>query len=432
MEIKHCDILIVGAGPSGAACALRLSKSGYKVVVLEKEVFPRDKTCGDALSPDVMNQLPMLSEELLADFHANIPKIPSHGVKIIAPDSNYLDLPSIYKGKKVHGFTCKRIDFDNLMFKHMSLSSNIDIIQDCKVNSVVRENGGVTVDTSKGIFKSKMVVGADGAKSVVVRNLAPVKLERKHYCVGLRIYYEGVTDFHPENYIELYLFNEILPGYLWVFQLPDNKANVGIGILASKLVKKKINLKETLTKLIETHPMLKERFKNATPLESIKGHGLPLGSRKHSISGERYLLTGDAAGLIDPLSGEGVGNALRSGRVAAEHIMQCIEKNDYSAAFNKKYDKEIYRRMWKEFKRSRSLQSLSNHSFLLNKIIQKAKRNIYFLEYIINAMSDIEYKNLLFNPVFYYRLMFNNKTIRLNPANSTLKSPSSLKSDPEA
>ncbi|NWJ52625.1 MAG: geranylgeranyl reductase family protein [Bacteroidetes bacterium] len=409
MEIQLFDILIIGAGPSGAACALRLSKSGYKVAVLEKEVSPRTKICGDALGVDVVNQLPMLSEGLLTDFLAFPSKLASHGVKIVAPNGGSLAIPFIYKGAKGNGFICKRIDFDHLLYKHMNVSSNIQVIQNCRVISVQQKNDGILVNTSKGVFKGKVIVGADGVRSIVARNLGKIKLERNHFSAGLRVYYEGVTNFNPDNYIELYFIKEILPSYLWVFPLPNNQANVGLMMLASKVAKKKINLKETLNHLLATHPELKERFKNATPLETIKGHGLPLGSKKRLISGERFLLVGDAAGLIDPFSGEGVGNALRSGRIAAEHLIQCIEQNDYSASFNKKYDAEIYRRMWKEFKLSSRLQTMCKYSFLLNTIVHKANKNKNFFKFVIEVISDIETKKVLTKPSFYYQLFFGNK-----------------------
>ena len=166
-----------------------------------------------------------------------------------------------------------------------------------------------------------MIIGADGAHSVVAKYLGTTTIERKHHSAGLRVYYENITSFHPDRYIELYFFNEILPGYLWIFPLPDNKANVGIGMLSDTITKKKINLRETLEKLMRTHPALKERFQYARPLETVKGFGLPLGSKQRKISGDRILLAGDAASLIDPFSGEGIGNAIRSGRVAAEHVL---------------------------------------------------------------------------------------------------------------
>jgi flavin-dependent dehydrogenase len=108
---------------------------------------------------------------------------------------------------------------------------------------------------------------------------------------------------------------------------------------------KRINLKKILKALIENNPHLSNRFKNAKPLEVAKGYGLPLGSRKRRISGHRYLLLGDAASLIDPFTGEGIGNAIRSGRVAADHIIQAFKVNDFSRSFNTAYDNEIYRKI---------------------------------------------------------------------------------------
>jgi geranylgeranyl reductase family protein len=409
VENQLFTVIIIGAGPAGAACALRLSKSGYKVLVIEKDIFPRDKTCGDALSEDVINQLPMIADELLKDFLALPAKLTCGGVKIVAPDGTVLDIPYIIKGEKRNGFICKRIDFDHLLYDHLAQSSNIQVIQDCNVLNVEQKGDCVWVHTSKGIFKTKMVVGADGAKSVVAHKLGTEKLDRKHFIAGLRVYYEGVTHFHEENFIELYLFEELMPGYLWVFPLPGNQANVGLGMIASEVAKKKINLKETLTRLLDTHPDLKERFKNATPLETIKGHGLPIGSKKRIISGERFLLVGDAAGLIDPITGEGVGNSIRSGRIAADHLIKCIEQNNYSAAFNKGYDQEIYRRMWSELKISRRLLSMYRHTFLVNTVIRTAKRNIQFLRFMVDATSNFKTRNVFTNPAFYYRLLFNNK-----------------------
>ena len=237
--------------------------------------------------------------------------------------------------------------------------------------------------------------------------LGNIEVDKKHYSAGLRVYYENVASFHEDNYIELHFFKDILPGYLWVFPLADNKANVGIGILSSVVSQKKINLKEVLNNLITNNPHLKERFINARPLETVKGFGLPLGSKKRSLSGERFLLTGDAAALIDPFSGEGIGNAIRSGRVSAEHILECFRVNDFSADFNKAYDKEIYRRMWNEFKISTTLQKLIRYPFFFNFVVKKASQSKYLQQFFIEALANVEKKKkLLLKPSFYYGIFF--------------------------
>ncbi len=406
MHVNTYDVLIVGAGPAGAACATRLGRTGLKVAVLDKAGFPRDKTCGDALSVDVINQLSTLSETLASAFTGLYNKLPSYGVKIFSPDHQHIDIPFLYQNKKKCGYISPRKDFDNVLFQHLKQYDNIHTIEACSVDKVIRHHNKILLQTNQGDFEGDMVIGADGAHSVVSRHLADIKVEKEHYSAGLRMYYEGVTSFHEENYIELHFFRDILPGYLWIFPLKDNKANLGIGMLSSVVSKKNINLKDVLQKLLRTHPHLQERFKNARPLETVKGYGLPLGSKKRNLSGERFLLTGDAASLIDPFSGEGIANAIRSGRVAAEHVIECYKLKNFSAAFNKAYDKEIYKRMWKELKVSRALQKLVKYPFLFNFIIKKANRNKMLQHFFIQALANVEQKKMLTRPGFYYRMLF--------------------------
>ncbi|WP_207492634.1 geranylgeranyl reductase family protein [Aridibaculum aurantiacum] len=407
MSHKVFDVIIVGGGPSGASCAIKLADANLKVALLEKALFPRDKTCGDALSVDVVNQVKILSPVLEQQFAEMSNKIASYGVKIVAPNQKHVDIPFIHKGNKSFGYISPRLDFDNLLFQHAKALPTIDTFENCTVTKVATNSSGVTVDTNLGSFSAKLVIGADGAHSVVQKHLGDIQVEKDHYCAGLRVYYENVASFHEENFIELHYFNEILPGYLWVFPLAGNKANVGIGVLSSVVSKHKLNLKDVLQKLINNHPHLKERFKDARPLETVKGYGLPLGSKKRNISGERFLLTGDAAALIDPFTGEGIANAIRSGRVAADHAIRCFEQQQFSAAFNKAYDKEIYRRMWGELKISRLLQQLVRYPWAFNFAVKRAQESKYIQQFLIDALSNIEKKKkILFKPGFYLSMLF--------------------------
>ena len=406
MQENNFDVLIVGAGPAGSSTAMELGKAGLSVAVLDKAVFPRDKTCGDALSVDVINQLGILSPALASEFDAFSNKQSSYGVKIFAPDFRHIDIPFVYQEKETCGYICPRIDFDNLLVQQLKQFRNIKLYEGCSVQKVETSKDYVQAFTSEGLFKGKMIIGADGAQSVVLKQLGTFKTDKNHYSAGLRVYYEGVSSFHHNHYIELYFFKEILPGYLWIFPLPDNKANVGIGMLSSEVSKKKINLKEALQTLLTTHPELKARFQHAKALETVKGFGLPLGSKKRKISGERFLLTGDAASLIDPFTGEGIGNAIRSGRVAAQHTLKCFEKNDFSGSFNAAYDHEIYRRMWKELRISRTLQQLCNYPWLFNYVVKKANQSKYVHQLLIDALAHVDKKKSLTHPGFYYRLLF--------------------------
>ena len=383
-----------------------LGQAGLSVAVIDKAVFPRDKTCGDALSVDVINQLSILSQDLASTFNDFPSKMPSHGVKIFSPDHGHIDIPFVHQGKEKCGYICSRLDFDNLLIQQLKKIPCVTLFENCNLHKVETRKEDIKVHTEEGTFTGQIIIGADGAQSIVTKQLGTFKTERKHYSAGLRIYYEGVSSFHEGHFIELYFFRKILPGYLWIFPLPDNKANVGIGMLSSEVSKKKINLKETLQEFLTTHPVLKERFKDAKALESVKGFGLPLGSKKRKISGDRFLLAGDAASLIDPFTGEGIGNAIRSGRVAAEHILKCFDEEDFSDSFNSAYDQEIYRRMWKEFRISRTLQQLCRHPRLFNFVVKKANQSKHVQQLLVDALAHVDKKKSLIHPGFYYRLLF--------------------------
>ena len=406
-------MIIVGAGPAGTATAISLQNSGLSVALLDKAVFPRDKICGDALSVDVINQLKILSPLLSKEFHAFDKKVPAYGVRIFSPDGNHVDVPFYYKGEKASGYISQRIAFDHLLIRHLTHVSNVRFFEDCEVISVKCIADSVQLKTNNGTFNAAVIVGSDGAHSVIGKELQPTTLDKKHYSAGLRVYYEGVTSFHPENFIELHFFKNILPGYLWIFPLPNNRANVGIGVLSSVVSKSKIKLRQILDDLITTDDRFKERFRCANALETVKGFGLPLGSRQRKLSGDRFLLTGDAASLIDPFSGEGIANAIRSGRIAASHITNAFQRQDFSASFNLEYDREIYRRMGKELRLSYGLQKLCRYPFLFNFIVKKANNSPYIRQFLIEALANVEKKKSLLNPRFYWRMVFGNREYRV-------------------
>ncbi|RFN58382.1 geranylgeranyl reductase family protein [Marixanthomonas ophiurae] len=402
------DVVIVGAGPSGCTCAYQLAESGLSVAVIEKDVFPRDKVCGDALSADVINQFYRMDNTIAEAFLKRNPKKVSNGVRFFAPNYKSLDIPFTNpKHKDAAGFVMKRLDFDSFFAEQIKGLSNIEFIENQKVKAIDTKEDSVFIETSLSTFQTKLIIGADGANSIVNRKLNNNKLNKKHHSGGLRQYFENVTGLDDTGFIELHFYKEILPGYFWVFPLPGNKANVGLGILSSEISKQNINLKEKFTHLINNHPNLKDRFKKAKPLETIKGFGLPLGSKKKPLSGNRFLLLGDAANLIDPFTGEGIGNAIRSGRFAATHIKEAFKTNRFDADFNKKYDIKIYQAMWNELRVSKSLQNLLKYPWLFNFLVKKANKNKSVQLLLTSMLDDVDLKKELVKPSFYVKLLFN-------------------------
>lgn len=407
METKKFDVVIVGAGPAGCAAAHVLSGNGLKIAILDKDTFPRDKICGDAFGADVTKQFHVLGKGLVKKLEQFSEKIPSNGVRFFTPNHHTLDIEfTVPKDKYGGGFVAKRMDFDNLFFSEITALPDVEIFQNQPVISANANAENISITTATVTFEASMALGADGAQSILNKRLTNNKIEKDHYCAGVRQYYSNVTGFHPANHIELHFYKDILPGYLWIFPLPGNQANVGLGMLSSVISKKKMNLKEEMENLIATHPVIKERFKDAVPLENIQGFGLPLGSQKRSISGNRFLLLGDAAGLIDPFTGEGIANAIRSGRIAAAHVLKGLGSSNFNETYNLLYDKEIYHKMWNEFRFGHTLQKMFRHPRMINFVVKKANKNKSVQLLLSSMLNNLDLKKELIKPSFYFRLFF--------------------------
>ena len=401
----------MGAGPGGATAALFLAAKGIPSVLIDKAKFPRDKICGDALSGKVVSILKKLNPELVNQIAASHIQVPSFGVKFFAPNLKHIripfkkDYPSVGNAP---GFISKRLDFDHFLIEEVKKQPLVQLIENTSLKYFKKVNDEwlVGLNENEILFSAKLLIVADGAHSAFAREFGGIAMEPEHYCAGIRAYYKGVTAMDEENFIELHFLDELLPGYFWIFPLPNGQANVGIGIRSDIVSKRKANLKKLLPELIEKYPTLKERFKNAQLVDEIRGYGLPLGSKKRDISGDGYLLVGDAGSLIDPFTGEGIGNAMLSGMVAAEVAEKAIRVNDFSKSQLKEYDVTVYRKLWNELSLSKRLQNLSKHGWLFNFVVNKASRNKTVQETISCMFNDLDIRSQLRKPSFYFKLLF--------------------------
>jgi geranylgeranyl reductase family protein len=413
--MKPTDIVIIGAGPAGCSTSLFLAKNKIPHTIIDKAVFPRDKVCGDALSGKVVYVMKQLNPEMINDYNNKSNQfMPSWGVKFVAPNGKSIDIPfksDISKETHAPGFISKRIDFDASLFNKLD-RNYAHVLDGTELLDIAKTNDDITIQLKNKtetfeIKNIKMLVGAEGDRSLVAKKLSDIKKDNDHYCAGIRAYYEGVTELHEQNFIELHFLEELLPGYFWIFPLPNGQANVGAGMLSSSVSAKKVNLKEDMLRAIANNPKIKHRFANAKLVNNVQGWGLPLGSKKRVISGNNFLLTGDAASLIDPFTGEGIGNAMYSGMLAAAHIQNCIEQNNFSAAFNQTYDNAFYDRQWDELKLSHTMQKLCKYPWLFNFVVNKANKNKALRETISCMFEDLDLRAKLRNPLFYVKLLIN-------------------------
>ena len=256
-----------------------------------------------------------------------------------------------------------------------------------------------------GDFFGKMIIGADGSQSVVEKKTIGKHIDKNHYCAGLRRYYKNVSGFNEGNFIELHFIKKTLPGYVWVFPLPDGEANVGIGLLSSKISKQNLNLKEIFDDVINNHPNFKQRFSKSTALEEIKGFGLPLGSMKKKLYGNRFILVGDAASLIDPFSGEGIANAIRSGRIAANTVLAAHKNHNFSEKFLEQYSKMLYKSMGLEFKVSHLIQKMCQYPFILDFVIKRARQSKRIQNFLNDVMENLLKNQKMSSPLFWLKLI---------------------------
>lgn len=401
--------VILGAGPAGLAASLTLSQLKIHHILIEKEAFPRDKICGDALSGKVLTQLKRHYPEVFAELSGEINAIESHGIIFTSPDNSKVEIPFRHSHdirEEPPGYICPRYHFDNLLFKH--LDSEFTTVVYKNVGKVQSVEDGVEVYSDSGLLiaKTPMLIAADGGRMRSTRQLTNIQIESDHYCAGLRQYWKNVSDLHPRGYIELHFIDAIQPGYFWIFPLPDGKCNVGIGMLSSDISRKKVNLNQIFEKIIKKHPSISERFQSAESLEKPQGWGLPMGSRKIPLSGDHFLIAGDAASLIDPFTGEGISNALISGRLAALKAVEALQTNRYDAAFLSEYDKQLYSKIWSELKLSKGLQQLSRLKPLFNWVVRKSDRNKYLRDTLTDMFNHTDMRRNLFNPVFYLKILF--------------------------
>jgi geranylgeranyl reductase family protein len=359
---KTYDVIIVGAGPAGCACALTLRNAGLKVALFDKKSFPRDKVCGDLIPGRAIKTLKTISPEFGDAFRNFKEKYRTNKTRMFY-GKRFMDFNWVGES-----YTCARMDFDNFLFSLVRDNTTTDIYEHTNLSDVLVKKNEVTIRDKINdiVYKSRVVVGADGAHSIVAKQLANRALDRNHHVGSVRAYYSNVSNTSDDT-SDVYLNKTIFPSYLWVFPLPGNKTNVGFGMLSSGIAKRKINIKKAFYDFIAQSPELTEKFKNATPIGDLEGFGLPLGSRRVQVSGDRFILTGDAASLIDPISGEGIGNAMLSGKLAAEQVTRSFEKQDFSAECLSRYDKTLFKIIGPEMKlRYRVQQIVPKMPFLID------------------------------------------------------------------
>jgi geranylgeranyl reductase family protein len=305
--MTQVDVVVVGAGPAGAAAAVSAAARGLRVVCLDKAAFPRDKTCGDGLTTNALRLLEGLGLTR-AQFLATNPAIVAETV-IVTPAGRRIVLP--LRGDGIRAAVVERNRLDAALVA-LARTRGVEVREGHEIEKVVEHDDGVRVDD----IDARFVVAADGHWSAVRRALepdAPRDLGEWH---AVRQYFDGVAT----DRLWVVFERDLLPGYAWVFPLPGGGANVGYGVLRGD-GRRGRQLKALWPDLLGRPALRKVLGPNATPREPVRAWPIPTRYEPVRLQhGARVLFAGDAAGVVDPMTGEGIAQAIETGMLAADAI----------------------------------------------------------------------------------------------------------------
>ncbi|MGY4719486.1 geranylgeranyl reductase family protein [Naumannella cuiyingiana] len=322
----EADVIVVGAGPAGSTAAAYLARRGLDVLLLEKSAFPREKVCGDGLTPRATRQLIRLG----IDTSEQAGWLHNKGLRIYGGDRPFeLNWPDLTDFPP-YGLVRPRADFDDLLAKH-AVAAGAKMLENCNVTEPVLDErtGRIRgVRTRDGrTFLAPLVVAADGNSTRLSVAMGLQKKDNRPMGVAVRTYYTSprTNDDYLESWLELWDGkpgqSDLLPGYGWIFGMGDGTCNVGLGILNTSSAFGKTDYKDLLQRWLDNTPA-EWGFREQNRTIPVRGAALPMGFNRTPHYTRGLLLIGDAGGMVNPFNGEGIAYAMESAELAADAIAE--------------------------------------------------------------------------------------------------------------
>jgi menaquinone-9 beta-reductase len=320
------DVIVVGAGPSGATTAYYLAQAGLDVLVLEKARFPREKVCGDGLTPRAVKSLVAMG----VDVSPEAGWLRNKGLRVIGAGMR-LELPwpelNSYPG---YGVVRPRSSLDETLARRAQ-SAGAKLLEDVNVTGPILDDDGVIVgvrargghDDPERAFYAPIVVAADGNSSRLSVGMGLAKRDDRPMGVAVRTYYKSPRhdDDYLESWLDLWDGDRLLPGYGWIFGMGDGTSNVGLGLLNTSKAFGNTDYRALLRRWLQSMPE-EWGYTEENRTEPVRGAALPMAFNRTPHYYRGLLLAGDAAGMVNPFNGEGIAYAMESGEILARTIAQ--------------------------------------------------------------------------------------------------------------
>ena len=327
---EHLDVLVVGAGPAGCAAGIVAARAGLRVCVVDRATFPRPKTCGDAVSNEgakIVDDLGRTRNALRTVPHAIV-----RAAEAILPNGERLrrDFGSS------PGYIVPRYHLDNLLFGFLTDQVS-DVRQGLRVSRLLTDADGRVrgAETSDGHrLRALVTIAADGPGSVAWKAVGEDYRRKSHLAVAITGYYEGVDFAGADGVSEHYFESDLKCGYGWAFPGVEGAVNVGVYQRSDRLAEHGHKLPALLRDFLARHP---DRFSGATPAAKPKTWALPIATTPRPPVAPGLLTAGDAGYFVDPLSGEGIWQALRTGQLAGEAAARALSRGGLGLMAARRY-----------------------------------------------------------------------------------------------
>lgn len=366
------DVVIVGAGPAGATAAIYLARNGHKVLLLDKESFPRDKVCGDGLIPDSLrciDRMGLLSE------------VKKRG-RIIS-DLTYYSPSRVRIDVKSEMITIKRFYLDNIIVQEAIKSGAVLFQSD--VANIEQNDDFVLISTieSRDTIKTKICILATGAHITLGKKIGIIGDSRPN-AVAVRCYVRSPLEL---NSLVFSYDKEIIPGYGWIFPLPNGEFNIGCGVLRDQVITGNLNLHRVFDRFVSTFPLAKELITRSTEKTKLVGAPLRCGFVGMSVPRVgRVISIGESISTTFPFSGEGIGKAMESAEMATGTINEYLASGDLNTL--DEYDLLLKNQLEPKYEGYRRAEKWLANAWINDFLSRRAQKSQYIRECVVGLIEE--------------------------------------------